>query len=159
MPMRLSRVLPVVVLLSAVSCGGSASDGLTGTGNTDSMPLSATIDGSAWGSPAPSATYRNSIVSIAGIDAGLTSAVALAVAATAPGTFSLAFGNNTGGFATISRSGKGWTSGVQGGAGSVTITTLTSNHVVGTFAFDAPPATGGASGTVHVTNGKFNITF
>jgi hypothetical protein len=36
---------------------------------------------------------------------------------------------------------------------------MTANHVVGTFAFDAVAASGGATGTVHVTNGKFDITF
>jgi hypothetical protein len=38
------------------------------------------------------------------------------------------------------------------------VTTLTSNHVVATFSFDAQPASG-ATGVKHVTNGKIDMTF
>ncbi len=156
-----ARALSATVLLSIAACGGS--DSVTGTtGNcATSTTISATVDGTAWCSPAAgvSRAGNNSIIAIAGIDLGLTASVSFGVVASAPGTFSVAFGNNTFGSATVTKSGKGWSSALQGGTGTVTFSTLTANHVIGTFAFDAVPASGGATGTVHVTNGKFDITF
>ena len=43
--------------------------------------------------------------------------------------------------------------------GSSGTATLTSNHVVGTFTFDAPPNGTSTSPTMHVTNGTFDLTF
>jgi hypothetical protein len=51
-----------------------------------------------------------------------------------------------------------WTS----SSGNLTITTLTDHHLVGTFAFDATPDSESPSKTpavLHVTNGKFDVTF
>lgn len=158
-PMRTTKMLSAILVLSAIGCG-SSSDSVTGTNNNStSGPLSATIDGKAWASPAPSVVRGGSIISIAGIDLALTGSVSLAVAAPAPGTYSLAFGNNSGGVGIVTKGSQGWGSALQGGTGSVTFTTVATNHVVGTFAFDAVATSGGATGTVHVTNGKFDITF
>jgi hypothetical protein len=158
--MGAARVLSSMVLLSVLGCGGSSTGPNSNAGtNSCSTPLSATVNGAAWCSPLPQVTAQHSIVSFAGFDAGITSSIAMAFAATVPGTYSLAFGNGTGGFATYVKGGQGWTSGQAGGTGSVTVTTLTANHIVGTFVFDAVASNGGATGTVHVTNGQFNITF
>jgi hypothetical protein len=158
--MRLARRLSAIFLLSIAACGGS--DSITGTNSNcgTTTTISATIDGTAWCSPAAAVNHaNNSIIAVAGIDLGLTASVSFGVVAPSPGTYSVAFGNQTFGSATITEAGKGWSSALQGGTGSVTFTTLTANHVVGTFAFDAVGASGGATGTVHVTNGKFDITF
>jgi hypothetical protein len=156
-----ARALSAIVLLCAAACGGS--DSVTGTNNTcgTATTISATIDGAAWCSPAAgvSRAGNNSVVAVAGIDLGITASVSFGVVASAPGTYSVSPGNATFGSATVTKGGKGWSSALQGGTGSVTFTTLTANHVVGTFAFDAVAASGGATGTVHVTNGKFDITF
>ena len=160
--MQLTRPLSAILLLSIAACGGSDSvTGTNGTGNcATATTISATIDGTAWCSPTAGVSRaNNNIIAVAGIDLGLTASVAFGVVAPAPGTYSVAFGNNTFGSASVTKVGKGWSSAVQGGTGSVTFTTMTANHVVGTFAFDAVPASGGATGTVHVTNGKFDITF
>jgi hypothetical protein len=158
--MRLTRSVWAIFLLSIAACGGS--DSVTGTTSScgTAKTISATIDGTAWCSPTAGVSRaNNNIIAVAGIDLGLTASVAFGVVAPAPGTYSVAFGNTTFGSASVTKVGKGWSSAVQGGTGSVTFTTLTSNHVVGTFAFDAVGASGGATGTVHVTNGKFDITF
>lgn len=158
--MRLARPLSAIFLLSIAACGGS--DSVTGTSGScaTATTISATIDGTAWCSPAAGVSRAaNNIIAIAGIDLGITASVSFGVVASAPGTFSVGFGNSTFGSATVTKAGKGWSSALQGGTGSVTFTTLTANHVVGTFAFDAAAASGGATGTVHVTNGKFDITF
>ena len=159
-PMR-RTMLSAILLLSAVACGGSSGDAITGNiPGAGSGPLSATIDGKAWASTVPAVIYRNNLVSVAGIDLALTASVSFGFGATGPGTFSLAPGNLVGGTGIIVKSNsQSWATALAGGSGSVTLTTLTTNHIVGTFAFDAVPSGGGATGTVHVTSGKFDITF
>jgi Family of unknown function (DUF6252) len=154
------RAFSSVVLLGLVACGGS-STGPTSNSSTNSCstPLSAIVNGVAWCSPLPQVSSSSTIVSIAGFDSGITSAIAVAAAATTTGTYSLAFGNSTGGFATYAKGSQGWSSGLSGGTGSITITTRTANHIVGTFSFTAVPSNGGATGTIQVTNGKIDITF
>jgi hypothetical protein len=156
-----ARALSAILLLSIAACGGS--DSVTGTTSNcgTTTTISATIDGTAWCSPAAAASRggTTNIIAVAGIDLGLSASISFGVVAPATGTFSLAPGNSTFGSATITKSGKGWSSALPGGTGSVTFTTLTANHVVGTFAFDGVAASGGATGTVHVTGGKFDITF
>ena len=158
--MLAARQLSSMVLLAVVACGGSSTGPTSNSGsNSCSTPLSATVNGAPWCSPLPQAIYSKSIVSLAGFDAGLTSSIAIAVAATGPGTYPLAFGNNIGGFATFAKAGQGWSTGLSGGTGSITITTLTANHIVGTFVFNAVPSNGGAQGTIQATNGQINVTF
>jgi hypothetical protein len=152
------RALLSLVLLSAMACGGSSTGPDNGTNNS-AGPMSATIDGKAWSSPFPTATYHNTIVAVAGLDLGITASVSFAFVASAPGTFSVGNGNNVFGSAVVAEAGKGWGTAFPGGTGTVTLTTLTSTRVAGTFAFDAVANNGGATGTVHVTNGKFDITF
>jgi hypothetical protein len=158
---RMTRVCTAIVFLVAAACGGSDSTGpgTTTTANPND-PMSATIDGVAWSSPVPSGRFNNSIVAVAGLDLGLTASVSFGLFASAPGTYSVGPNNTNFASAVVTKGGSaGWGSTFAGGSGSVTITTLTSNHMVGTFSFDAGPSTGGATGVVHVTNGKFNITF
>jgi Family of unknown function (DUF6252) len=157
--MRATRFISIMTLLFAGACGGSSSTSLTGTNNNAPGPLSATIDGAAWSSQLPSAVVKNTIIAIAGIDNGLTTSVSLGFAASKPGTYSLGFGNSVAGNAIVTRGGKSWGSSLQGGTGSVTLTTLTANHVAGTFSFTGVASGGGATGTTVVTNGKFDITF
>ena len=154
--MRPPRILSSICLLSVIACG---SDSTSPGSNNCSGPLSATVNGATWCSIAPSARYTGSIVAVAGIDNSLTSSIGFGFAATAPGTYSVASGNNTAGNATYTKSGQGWASALAGGSGSVTLTTLTANHVVGTFSFNAAPSSSGATGIIQVTNGQFNITF
>ena len=157
--MRVVRAVLSAAFLSVISCGGSSTGPNSSGSNSCSTPLSAMVNGVAWCSPLPQATVSKSIVSIAGFDSGITSSLGFAVVANAPGTYSLTFANGNGGSATYSKAGQGWSSGLAGGTGSVTITTLTASHIVGTFAFDAVPASGGASGTIHVVSGQINMTF
>ena len=154
--MRPTRILSSICVLSVIACG---SDSTSPGSNNCSCPLSASVNGAAWCSAAPTGRYTNSIVAVAGIDNSLTSSIGFGFVATAPGTYSVAFGNNNAGSATFTKNGQGWTSGLAGGSGSVTLTTLTANHIVGTFSFNAAPSNGGATGTIQITNGQFNITF
>lgn len=158
--MQATRLLSIIVLSSATACGGSSSTSITGTNNNNSSaPMSATIDGAAWSAQLPSAHYTNNIVAVAGVDNGITTSVSFGLGATGPGTYSVGFANTNGGTGIIVKGGKSWGTSLQGGTGSVTFTTLTAHHVVGTFAFTAVASGGGATGTSVATNGKFDITF
>jgi hypothetical protein len=157
---RMSRVCTAIVFLVAAACGGSDSTGPgTKTTGNPNDPMSATIDGVFWSSPVPAGSSHNSIIAVAGLDLGLTASVSFGLFASAPGTYSVGPNNTNFASAVVTKGGAGWGSTMAGGSGSVTITTLTSNHMVGTFSFDGGPSTGGATGIVHVTGGKFDITF
>jgi len=56
-----------------------------------------------------------------------------------------------------SSTGRSWFTPGSGAAGTVTVTTLTATHIVGTFSFNAEPLGGGATGTKVVTNGAFDL--
>jgi hypothetical protein len=80
--------------------------------------------------------------------------------AAGPGTYSLDASIHNGSNAAVSSVGQpGWNTGNTGGTGKVVVTTLTANHVVGTFSFDAPASSGGSPTTLHVTNGSFDLTY
>ena len=158
----LVSALSAFVVLFATACGGDSSNSVTGTNNTGTGatgPMSATVNGASWVSAAPAVIYSNSIVSIAGIEISSGTTIAFASFVTGPGTYSLSAGSSTFGLANVTKGGQGWTTSATGGSGTLVLTTLTTTHVVGTFAFDAVAQSGGATGTMHVTNGKFDITF
>ena len=153
--MRPLTVLAAIMILLTSACGGG-SDDVTGTLSGNGT-MTATIDGKAWSSVTPAAQYKNSTLSITGLDVSLSTSMSIGFIAAGPGTFSLALGNSATGLAIVARGSQSWTTAGPGGTGSVTLTTLTANHAVGTFSFDAIASSG--SGVTHVTNGRFDITF
>jgi hypothetical protein len=157
--MRFTKPFVAVTLITAAACGGSHSS-ITGSNSNFTGPMSASIDGAAWVGTAPAASYKNNILSIVGIDLGSGTTIEVGSAAvTGAGTYSLAFSNLNAGLGIISQAGKSWSSSRPGGTGSLVVTTLTANHVVATFSFDAPAQTGSATGTKHLTSGKIDVNF
>jgi hypothetical protein len=162
--MRFATGVTTLSLLALVACGGG-DDSLTGTNNTGgsnnggSGPMSATVNGASWSAPTPAAVVSQSVLSVAGIDLNRGITISFAIPATGPGTYSTAFNNTNGGIAIISNgaTGQTWATYQQGGTGSVVVTTLQAHRVVGTFAFTAVLSSG--TGTITVTNGKFDVTF
>jgi len=74
-----------------------------------------------------------------------------------PGTYPLGVTTTQwGGFGFVGDAAAQWSTPFTGAAGSVTVTTLTSDRIAGTFRFDATPAGGGATGTKAVTDGEFD---
>jgi hypothetical protein len=158
--MRPARLLSVAVLLSAAACGGSSA-GITGN-ITGASSMSATIDGKAWSSSTLAATYQNGVFTITGTSSDLLTTVTLTVAAQGPGTYSLAFAPNVNSVATVTKvtgvgSAQTWLTGALGGTGTVTISTLSTGHYVGSFSFDAPLTSTGTASVTHVTNGSFRV--
>jgi len=155
--MRRATMLLAAAYVSVAGCGGS-SDSSTGINTGGTSSFSASLGGAAWTAAAPVSLINASGVNISSYDASQTTNVTLTFLASAPGTYSLTFGQNTGGIGTVSKSnGQGWSTVHPGGTGTVVVTTLTAHRAIGTFFFDAIGSS--ATDVLHVTNGKFDITF
>jgi hypothetical protein len=160
--MRFATRVTALFLLSLAACGGG-DDSLTGTNNGGNKnggtgAMSATVAGASWSAPTAAGVYSQSVLSVAGIDLARGITISFAISATAPGTYSTAFNNSNGGIAIISNnSNQTWVTYTQGGTGSVVVTTLEAHRAVGTFAFTGVISSG--TGTITVTNGKFDVTF
>lgn len=145
-------------LLAACNMSDSAS--------TSAGHLTATVDGVAWTASAQSVSTA-AIAAGAGVYSILVSQTADANAlnlsmtlyhVTAPGTYPLGVDSTmSGGIGVVSNLDAGWATPLSGSAGSITITTLTSTRMAGTFAFTANAASGSATGTRVVTGGSFDL--
>jgi hypothetical protein len=160
--MRRTLSIPVsIIALLCAACGDGYGDS-TGPGNNNNAnAITAQIDGVAWTSSGSRlATHSNNVLTITGADnAGKVITIALANV-TATGTFSLAVGNPNGALGNVIDGARIWASTGQGGSGTITVSTLTSARVAGTFSFTAVPAPSTpATGTVRVTGGTFDLRF
>jgi hypothetical protein len=149
------RLLSAAVLVAMAGC----LDSTTSPVNADTAPMSASIEGTTWVASAVQVTIdaEAGTLNVAGGGDGSNTVMSMTIAATAPGTYSLGPGGTGAAIVGLS-TGQTWTSSGVGGSGSVTITTLSSAHVAGTFNFTGIALSGGAIGVVHVTNGKFDAT-
>jgi len=163
--MRLHRLLPLALAFVVNGCGGSDSSASTdpnanGSAGVTNGTFTATINGTNWSAVGKVAVTRSaSIISIAG--GSLSYVVSFGTGtANVAGVFPLTYLNPSGALAIVSNtSGASWSTALPGGTGTLTITALTATRVAGTFVFDAPSASGSGNGTLHVTNGKFDVTF
>lgn len=154
--MRRVSMLFAAGIISLAACGGS--DSPTGTTGGTSAVFSATVGGVAWSAAAPLYLVNGGGVNITGPDAAGTTTVTLTVIASAPGTYSLTFAQGSTNVATVAKKGgQAYSTVATGGTGSVIISTLTAHRATGTFSFDAIGS--GPTDILHVTNGKFDLTF
>lgn len=150
----------VPLLLLVIACGGD------GSGPSGSGTLSARVDGSSWNATAGIVAMRvNNFISITGSVGGNT-VLTIAWPDDGPGTYSIPTSVGLNMSYGIYGNGHLWMAlgiGTQlggVGSGSVTVTTLDSERVAGTFEFTAPAAeSSGATGTKVITSGVFNIKF
>lgn len=160
---RFAIVQSLVLVACAAACGGSGdSTGPKQTGNlVTNGSFSATIGGTAWSAVGRAVASQNGgLLTIAGVSG--TYAISFGIGPfTGPGTYSLVYAPlanpPTASQAIVVQGNQSWGTSVQGGTGSVVITTYTATRIAGTFFFDAPTASG-AGGTLHVTNGSFDFT-
>jgi len=166
-------VLALTALTLSSGCGGDSPTDGGGGGGGGSAPFTATINGQAWaadqigfqvtpgsvetpgsltisGTQVQSASnYRSLVLTLAFISGTGTFPLGINIVTTPGGT----------GIVTVVAGASSVTSyftPLSGNAGSVTITTLTSARMVGTFTFTAPPLLGGGA-ALSVTNGTFDI--
>jgi hypothetical protein len=119
------------------------------------VTVSATIDGVAWTAVTNVSFYTPGVGLV--IEAGdLKTLLGISAPVTGPGTYPL---NSDAAYGNVEPlAGGEWSSDQTGGSGSVTVTTVTANHAVGTFAFNAV-STDGKGSVKHVTNGKFDVKY
>ncbi|HWJ12401.1 MAG TPA: hypothetical protein VNS10_01590 [Gemmatimonadaceae bacterium] len=161
--MRRFRLLTVFAIgLASSSCGSSGTSTFDPnlSGLLTNGTFKATINGAAW---SPIGT-----VIVSRVGGGLTMAAtsttyAMSVVVlnvSGPGTFTLNASVHNGSHIAVSSAGQsGWETGNTGGTGTVVITTLTANHVTGTFSCDAPPNGTSTAAALHVTSGTFDLSF
>jgi len=169
------RVLKSVALMAAIvvlGCGGGGDDdddgNLTGppTTGTSNGSMAAQIGGASWrsiGAISVSRQQQQNVIAFAGTgSAGSTTyAVSINIAnATGPGTHNLNIfaGGDASSLIIGSSAALGWATAAQGASGTLTITSLTANRIVGTFSGTLFPA-GHSAGNLVVTNGTFDVTF
>jgi hypothetical protein len=169
---RSALFIGFALVASGAACGGSESASATEPGGTGlngtatNGTFSAQINGANWGAQGTVTVTRgpNNFVGLGAsglLDNTAYSLVLSLANASGPGTYSLNFSPSGGSSLLVGTiKGGGWGTDFSGGTGSVTVTALTSNRIVGTFTADAPP-TGGRAATdvLHVRNGRFDISF
>lgn len=169
--MRVLKALALVATITALGCGGGGAGdngNPTGppTGGTSNGSMTAQINGVSWrsiGAISVSRQPQQNVIGFAGTGSGgnTTYAVSIAIsAATGPGTHNLnIFAGGDGSSLIIGNSAAlGWATAAQGGSGTLTITSLTANRIVGTFSGILSPA-GHSAGNLTVTGGTFDVTF
>jgi hypothetical protein len=163
--MRRSVPLYLVVLFLGLSACGSSSDA-TSTGLPTTLvtngTFTATVNGTAWGALGRVIVTRPTANSVSLFAVSTTYGFSIVLLnVTGPTTVSLVNAPSNGSQVIASGPGQGgWATGQTGGTGSVVITALTTNHITGTFSFDATPIPGTpTTGTLHVTSGAFDLSY
>jgi hypothetical protein len=158
----------VASLLATAACGGG--DGGTGPGG-GGAGMSARIDGASWAANqvqvTPGSAQVPGSVIITGVRVSGTSTSSLILGLgfiAGPGTYPLGVNqvSSAGGVGqlleTSPASVQSRTTPLNGNGGTVVITTLTSTHLTGTFAFTAAPILGSQfTGNKQITNGQLDI--
>jgi hypothetical protein len=161
---RLVVLTGVFAFALATACGGDKAETTTGptggTGTVTNGTFKATINGTSWGAASAVGVSRSgNIVAVAAVSPTYTLAFGISnLALNQTGTFSL----NTGQLNLVNIStaaGQTWSTVAPGSTGSIVITTYTANRIAGTFSFTAAALSGGATGTLTVSNGSFDVTF
>ena len=151
---KLSSSLVVTTLLMLSACDRDT----TGPAKPSSASLSAVIDGARWS--AASITIDSlapSSIVVFGTKATETFAIAIPVD---PGPGTQTVGGTTPVFAGLISGPQSWlASRTQGGAGSVTLTTVEPRHIVGTFEFTLAAHDGASPSERRVGSGKFDVKY
>ena len=159
--MRVHPPVLALLLLAVAACGKDATSPQNSVSNPVVLAkgsMGARIDGAAWNATlAVSAVNSNGIIAIAGNDG--THTLGFGLAANGTGTFTIGPLSATNGL-LIQSGGAAWTANLARGSGTVTITSLTSTAVAGTFSFTLLPSPGTpANANKVISDGVFNIKF
>lgn len=145
------RYAAVTCLAAAAACGGDGS-----TDPNASGPMTARIDGERFVAVQTTVLQSAGITAVNGGSADLR-AIGFQIQNVATGTYTIAPGNLVSAGVTIGNA--AWGAGGTMGSGTITISTLTANRIAGTFQLTVDAISGGASGTLAVTEGAFDIDF
>lgn len=138
----------MILVILVAACSGDDPTGLA------DFTLSATIDGTPW-----TATYANAVPSgsVIGVGAGDMAGIAMGFAFGAGGTGTYSIGPGELYNANYTVDGVAWAATPFQGSGSITVTSLTSSRVAGTFQFEGASVGQTPETTVSVTNGRFDL--
>lgn len=172
--MTVRHALAPIFAATLLACGGGGGNNSGSNGNPTGPPagggaangsMTATIGGAAWSAAGTVSVTRqqNNFIGIgaSGFAGGTAYAVVIGIAnAVGPGTHNLDIytGGGDGSSLIVGGQTTGWGTAFQGGSGTVTITSLSANRIVGTFSGILIPSSGTAANLV-VANGQFNVTF
>ena len=145
------RYTAVPCLAAAAACGGDGS-----TDPNEPGPMTARIDGDRFVAIQTTVLESGGITAVNGGSADLR-AIGFQIQNLSTGTFTIAPGNLVSAGVTIGNA--AWGAGGNMGSGTITISILTANRVAGTFQLTVDAISGGASGTLTVTDGVFDIDF
>jgi hypothetical protein len=151
------RQRSIIIAASALVFGTACGSDTTGPAKPDGRTMSARIDAAAWS--ASSITIDSiapSLLFVTGTNAGQTLTILIPMSQ-GPGTQTV--GSTTPVAAVLEMGSQSWAaSRTQGGSGSITLTTVTPGHVVGTFEFtmERPGTTLLAR---RVTTGKLDVRY
>jgi hypothetical protein len=169
--MRSLKSLALIVAVATLGCGGG-DGGSNNNGNPTTPPpggatngtFTAVVNGAAWSATGQVTVTRlqNNFIGVAGSGFAGSTAYAFVVGianATGPGSHTLALGaGGDGSSVIVGGTTIGWGTAIQGGSGTITVTSLTANRIAGTFNGILVPSSG-SGGNLTVTNGAFDITF
>jgi hypothetical protein len=167
--MRMLRRLALVATLAALGCGGGDDDDNgnptgPGAGGATNGTFTVVVNGTTWSATGTVTVSRqsNNFIGLAGSGFAGNTAYSFVVGignATGPGTHNLnVFAGGDGSSVIVGSTTTGYGTAFQGGGGTLTITTLTTNRIAGTFSGTAVPSSGGGANLV-LTSGQFDITF
>ena len=153
------RRLAALVLSLAVLATACSDNDPTDPGNNTTTLANGTFSGTVNGSPyrpaSVTVTSNSGLVVFAAADAA-GRGFSFAVSTTQPGTFDVTA--STGASAAWVEGTNTWAASPVAGSGTVTISTLTASHLVGSFNVILAGSSAGAAGT-RVVVGSFDITF
>ena len=158
------RAAALALVVTLAGCGGGGSSGIAGPGGA-SGPMSARVDAVQWNADelGGGLAAGHPVLGMYTIPGRRTSGgspefLDLTLYNVAgPGTYPLGVNSTTfGGGAIFGNANAAWNTPLSGMAGTATVTTLTDTRIAGTFAFQAAPLSGTATGTRVVTEGTFD---
>ena len=152
--MRFARMAAVALALTTTACLDTTDPNT----NNGPPPMSASIEGTEWHATGVYVTPTATAITLQGSNEASNAALSMAIAATGPGTYQLVPGSASAAYVGIT-TGQVWSTIGDGASGSIVITAFENRHIAGTFNFTAVPSMGGATGNVHVTDGKFDFTY
>lgn len=157
------RIVTWAVLTLALAAGCGKDDGPVGpVGGGGASSMSATIDGSNWTAAstpgAVMAARTSNFITVAGSSTALRAIGFTIPNVMEPGTHALVPPLNA--LVQDHQGAAVWMTGLPGTTGSVTVTSISDDRIAGTFRFTAVAVENTtATGTIEVTNGKFDIRF
>ena len=154
MPQPSVLVVAVATLALCAACGGDT----TGPAKPNGETMSARIDGEVWSANSIGVdSAPPSLLVVQGANAGRTLTLVIPLS---QGAGRQTVGSTTPIAAGLVIGPQSWmASRTQGGAGSITLTTVAPGHVAGTFAFTLAAHDGASPAAREVTSGTFDVRY